>query len=694
MDFLKSVFNAIVEFFVNIIELFSGADSLEHVYTTAARWVFIVLALFVLLRSIMSLLKSKNPSEVWAYFHLQDGTNIPITHWENVIGRARSCDIRVEDMSVSRNHGILTRGNSGKWTYTDLGSKNGAMINGIKAAPNVPSPIDTGDELLLGGTLCTLFPVSIEERMNNVKLRKADTSLLSPWSSIIAITIFQVMTVIQLKFSLGKEYTHMITASFAMVCAVMWIYVIALRVMKRKGFEIEIIAFFLSTMSLAVMSSRFPDQVFKQAVSVVLGVTLFFMMCAMLRNLKRTVAMKWLAYAAAAVLLLINLIFGVTKNGSANWIEIGGISMQPSEIVKLAFIWVGAATMDELFRKKNSMIFTGFTAFCFLCLAKMGDFGTALIFFATFLIISYLRSGDFTKLIGIAGVAFAGGLIVISFKSYVADRFAVWGHAWENADGAGYQATCMMIASASGGLIGVGAGNGWLNTVFASETDIVFGLITEEWGLIIAVMLVLSIVTLSIFAYRSIWAGRSTYYTIAACAATTIFLLQTILNVFGSCDLLPFTGVTFPFVSCGGTSMIASWGLLAFLKAADTRQNASIAVSLKDKGVPNAPGDADILESLDEIDTFSDEDGDGTGNKALFGRFFGSGKAQTPQDRSAGGSKASADAAGSAGYAEFANAPQGDRNEHYSAVDELDDDPSTDEPVKLSDLFRKGGGHS
>lgn len=89
---------------------------------------------------------------------------------------------------------------------------------------------------------------------------------------------------------------------------------------------------------------------------------------------------------------------------------------------------------------------------------------------------------------------------------------------------------------------------------------------------------VLSIITLAVFAYRYIWAGRSTYYTIAACAAASIFLFQTILNVLGSCDLIPLTGVTFPFLSAGGSSMIAAWGLLAFLKGADTRQDASIAV--------------------------------------------------------------------------------------------------------------------
>ena len=104
-------------------------------------------------------------------------------------------------------------------------------------------------------------------------------------------------------------------------------------------------------------------------------------------------------------------------------------------------------------------------------------------------------------------------------------------------------------------------------------------------------MAVLAIITLSIFAFRSIWAGRSTYYTIAACSAMSIFLFQTVLNVFGSVDLLPLTGVTFPFVSSGGTAMIASWGLLAFLKAADTRQNASIAVSLSDRGLTSEGSD-------------------------------------------------------------------------------------------------------
>ena len=83
---------------------------------------------------------------------------------------------------------------------------------------------------------------------------------------------------------------------------------------------------------------------------------------------------------------------------------------------------------------------------------------------------------------------------------------------------------------------------------------------------------------LGVFVFRSCIVGRSSFYTIGACAAVSIFMMQTILNVFGTMDLLPLTGVTFPFLSNGGSSMLSAWGLLAFMKAADTRQNASFAV--------------------------------------------------------------------------------------------------------------------
>ena len=174
-----------------------------------------------------------------------------------------------------------------------------------------------------------------------------------------------------------------------------------------------------------------------------------------------------------------------------------------------------------------------------------------------------------------------GGLVLVTIKPYILRRFAAWGHVWEQASDGGFQQTRTMSAAASGGLIGVGPGEGWLHRVSAADTDLVFGMLCEEWGLIIALLSVACIAALAVFAVRSCRAGRSSFYTIAACAATSLLVFQTTLNVLGSVDILPLTGVTFPFVSNGGSSMLSAWGLLAFLKAADTRSNASFAIQLQ-----------------------------------------------------------------------------------------------------------------
>ena len=549
-------------------------------FTTGVRWVCMGLAILILLHQFLALIRLRNPSEIWAYLKCPDGTSVPLTHWENLVGRHRGCDIILNLGAVSRSHGTLIRDSEGTWVYNDLNSKNGSFINGRRVTE--PTEMQGGDVLTVGGTDFELYPLSYRERMENIEKRKRNTKRTSPWLSMLAITVFQLLTVIQFKVSLGEEFPAQLPAAFALLCILMWVYVIALRMMKRTGFEVELIAFFLSTLSLAVTASAYPYSVMKQSICILLGVLLFFAMCWFLRDLSKAKRFTYILMGISVVLLIINITMGTVVNGSQNWIHIGGFSIQPSEMVKIVFIFVGAASLDELQQRKNMLVFMGFSFFCLGCLAIMGDFGTALIFFATFLVISFLRSGDFTKLFLVLGAAGLMGLMVLRFMPYVASRFQIWRHVWEDPTYKGFQQVQTMTSVASGGIPGLGAGEGNLSDVAASSTDLVFGLLAEEWGLVISILAVLCIVTLGVFAYRSIIAGRSTYYCIAACATTSLFMFQTILNVFGSVDLLPLTGVTFPFVSSGGTSMIACWGMLAFVKAADTRQNASLAVRVNE----------------------------------------------------------------------------------------------------------------
>ena len=547
-------------------------------FTSIVRFVFPVLALLILIRSIRSLLTVPHLPEVWAYLTLPNGSGEPLTHWENILGRGGACDVVLNYPVVSRQHAALIRREDDTWTVHDLGSTGGVTVNG--AAVEGSAPVAYGDVLGLGGVETVLLPVSPEEKAQRRHRRRA-AKPASPWLGLVLLTVFQVLCALQLILSAGAQATLNLPGAFLCLSLVMWLYFLTMRLLRRVGFEMETIAFFLSTLSLAITASSAPSALFKQFLALLLGLVLFLILGVFLRDLERAKHIRWLMAAAAIGLVSVTLVLGsAPQYGAANWIRLGALSLQPSELAKICYIFAGSATLERLFRKRNLGLFIVLTGVCLGCLALMSDFGTAAIFFVTFLVIAYLRSGDFATLSLITGGGVFAVLTMLSLKPYILRRFATWGHAWENASAGGYQQTRAMSAAASGGLVGVGPGEGWLHTVGAGDTDLVFGMLCEEWGLIIALLAVLSILTLAVFAVRACRAGRSSFYVIAACAATSMMVFQTCLNVFGAVDILPLTGVTFPFVSNGGTAMIASWGLLAFLKATDTRQNASFAIRL------------------------------------------------------------------------------------------------------------------
>ena len=545
-------------------------------FSAVVRFLFPVLAVLILTRAIRGLLKIPHTPETWGQLSLPNGTPIPLTHWENVIGRNKTADVLLTYPSISRQHAALCRGEAGDWTLYDLGSKGGTKLNGEAVAAS--APVKLGDTITLGGVPLIFLPQTVGEREELERRRQAERPA-AVWPSFLWLTLFQALACLQLIVAEGTEASVTLPLTFLGMTAVMWIYYAALRATKCVGFEMETIAFFLSTLSLSITASSAPQSLPKQFIAVVLGLGLFLLLGLSLRDLSRVQKLRWLSAAAAIGLLGITLVLGSRVFGAKNWIILGPLSFQPSEIAKICYIFAGSATLERLFRRRNLTLFIILTGVCIGCLGLMSDFGTAAIFFVTFLVIAYLRSGDFATLGLICGGAVFGAGIIVKFKPYILSRFATWGHAWQNASvGAAYQQTRTMSAAASGGLVGMGAGNGWLHRVPAGDTDLVFGMLCEEWGLVIAVLAVASIVTLAVFAVRACRVGRSSFYIIAACAAGSLLVFQTCLNVFGSVDILPLTGVTLPFVSNGGSAMMSAWGLLAFLKATDTRENASFAI--------------------------------------------------------------------------------------------------------------------
>lgn len=389
---------------------------------------------------------------------------------------------------------------------------------------------------------------------------------------LLLITVFQLISAAQTVFDSDGEIRQDIVFVFGAYIVIEWLWLIISRLaFKRKSFELELIGFFLTGIGLTVVASVFPGDLIKQFVAFLLGLTVFELILWFVADIKR---IEWssvpLAIASVALLAL-NLILAEATNGALNWITVFGISFQPSEFVKIAFIFVGASTLEKLQSTRSLLKYIVFSVVCIGCLFLMYDFGAALIFFFTFILISFMRSGDIRTIAVVCGAALLGAILILIFKPYVAERFATYRHIWEYPDAGGYQQTRVLIYAASGGLFGTGIGRGELRNIFASTTDLVFGVLCEEWGVILAIAVVLAYGFIAVHAIRSSQGARSSFFAIAATAAAGMMLFQTCLNVFGITDILPLTGVTLPFISQGGSSMICSWALLALIKACDLR---------------------------------------------------------------------------------------------------------------------------
>lgn len=387
---------------------------------------------------------------------------------------------------------------------------------------------------------------------------------------LFALTLFELTCLFTLVSKAEAQFRTDIIITFAVYIAVEYAYFIGARAfLKRRGFEIELIAFLLTSIGLSITASVYPDKSIKQLAAVLIGIAGFIALQWLLRDLDRAMLLRVPVAVLSLGLLAFTLVFAGITNGAKNWLYIGGLSIQPSELVKVAFIFVGAATLEKLQSNKSLTKYIIFALGCVGSLFLMYDFGTALIFFFTFVVISFMRSGDIRTIFLICTGALMGGVLVLVFKPYVAQRFMSFGHVWENFDTSGYQQTRTMIYSASGGLFGVGLGNGKLRDIFAATEDLVFGVVCEEFGIIMALAILFSYVAMLVYSIRHSKYARSSFYAIAACAAAALMLFQASLNVFGVNDILPLTGVTLPFISRGGSSIMSCWMLLAFIKAVD-----------------------------------------------------------------------------------------------------------------------------
>ena len=538
-----------------------------------------LLALYVVWRCYTSFKKGQRRRDpVVMLWDEASGTRFPVLYWENSIGRSKSCDIYLPDATASRDHAVLLRRDEG-WFICDTGSKSGVYVNGKKIQDR--KLVNIGDRVTMGATTLTLWNTDAQPRERRRIFTGFSREAASPFKLMMVATLALLIMAVQGALSGGELHPEQFIP-FGAVLVMGWgLYIFSIGVMHRVSFEIETVAYLLSGIGIQLLSAYDIQGVTTQIAAMLLGTLLFCFMIWFMNDMERVAKCRlWIGLGAIGLLAL-TLLIGTNAGGSTNWIRIGPLSVQPSEFVKIAFIFVGTSTLDRLQTKKNIGEFLIFTGACIGLLALMPDFGMALILFATFLIIAFMRSGSVRTIALVLAGAVLAVLVVLTVKPYVLDRFMGWGHVWEDVNGVGYQQTRVLTYLASGGLFGLGLGSSYMGSVPAADSDLVFGLLCEEQGLLLGLVVLLAFVLWVFYARSDVTRSRSTFFSIAACAAAGMLMFQTALNVYGATDVLPLTGVTLPFISSGGSSLISVWGMMAFLKASDERTYAARRASRK-----------------------------------------------------------------------------------------------------------------
>ena len=530
-------------------------------------------AIFIVYQCYAAMRRRRRPEKpLVTLMNTRTFEKIPVLFWENSIGRKKSNDVVVEDAAVSKVHAVLLRRDEG-WFINDTESLHGTFVNGRRTEGRTQVYID--DIIRVGNTdFQFLRGEEYNEELRSSWFFKnpSQKPAVKSWKLMLMITLFHFfMTVEAVYWNDGKNLLSPLII-FGIVAAVNWgMFIVSYFGLRRTTFELEALALFLSGIGTILLARQYERSAYMQVISTVVGFVIFCAIIKLIEDPDKLYRFRIPLMIAAVGLLGVSIVFGKVTNGAANWIYIGPLSFQPSELVKVIYILIGAGALDKLNTKKDLFIFIGFSVVCVGLLAVMRDFGTALIFFVTFLLIAFMRSGDFKTIILAVSAAVFGAIFAIRFMPYVADRFKAYRHVWQYAQAEGYQQTHVLTFIASGGLFGVGIGNGFLKQVAASESDLVFGLVAEEMGIIVAITLALAVALLVVYARAITTRSRSTFYSISACCAAGLLVVQLTLNIFGATDLLPLTGVTFPFISAGGSSVIGCWGLIAFIKAADER---------------------------------------------------------------------------------------------------------------------------
>ena len=380
---------------------------------------------------------------------------------------------------------------------------------------------------------------------------------------LMHITAFMILSYDSDAIAFRKELLIIMAAGFAFLLLA---YFAVYRIYKNSCPLIWNCVIFLMDISLIMLSRLNPELALRQLMWMCVGFAVSVLIPLGIKLIPRFEMFETIYIILSFVLLLSTLILGETHYGSTNWIYIGPLSFQPSEIVKFLYVFY----LASVFRKKvdlKEFIITGtLSAAIVVLLVFQKDLGSALIFFMTYMVMLYIAtSNELLVALGF-GAATAASVVAYKLFSHVRVRVAAWKNPWADIDAGGYQIVQSLFAIGTGGLLGSGLTRGMPLSIPVVSKDFIFSAICEEFGAIFGIGVLAIFVILFVRGMMIAFVCQRRYYSFLCAGFTSMMAFQTFLIVGGVIKLIPLTGVTLPFVSYGGTSVTVSILMICFIQ--------------------------------------------------------------------------------------------------------------------------------
>lgn len=314
----------------------------------------------------------------------------------------------------------------------------------------------------------------------------------------------------------------------------------------------------LLCVSMIILTRISFDKALRQFVFIVAGTILAFIIPLIMQKGSMFRQLTWI-YAGVGILgLLVVLVAGAYSRGAKLSLSFGGISIQPSEFVKILFVFFIASMLYKSTDLKQLAITSAVSAVFVLILVASNDLGGALLYFFTYLVMVYAATRKlliFAGGLGFLGLAFYAGSHLFS---HVKSRVVAWLDPLSVIDKAGYQVCQSLFAIGTGGLFGFGLGQGMPEKIPIVSKDFIIAAISEEMGGIFAICLIMVCVSCFLMIFNLSMQMKDDFYKFVALGLGSVYALQVFLTVGGTTKFIPMTGVTLPLVSYGGSSLLST----------------------------------------------------------------------------------------------------------------------------------------